>query len=101
MSSFVRRLQRKAARQRSDYEPAPQPTVMKEDGGYKTLRPTKGWIEFAAIRIAAQMALARILERDIPIVRNRKPRKVWRPDAPVPPSVETRQQRRWAARRAG
>lgn len=99
MSSFPRRLQRKAARKNPDYETPSQPTVMREDGGYKTLRPTGGWLDVSILRMVAQFKLAAILERAyVPTGRTRKPSKVWRTPAPATPSTETRQQRRAAAR---
>lgn len=89
-------MQRRALRQRADYEPTPQPTIVKKDG-YKTLRPTKGWVWMSNARLAAQQAMSRMLDHVLPD-RRKKPPKVWRKLAPPAPATETRQQRRAKAR---
>lgn len=99
MSSRLRTLQRRALRKRADYTPAGQPTKVFPDGGYRTLRPTKGWLVMSARRLLARLTVAAITNHDLP-ERVRKLPKVWREPAPVPPSTETRQQRRHAARKA-
>lgn len=103
MPSLPRRMQRKGLRQRPDYEPADQPTITLKDGGYKTLTPTKGWRTLRFARLAAQMVIARVLDRVVARKRRAQERDLYRwqkrpaPGA-LPPSTETRQQRRWAAR---
>lgn len=91
-------MQRKFDRERPDYAPKSQPTKLLPDGGYRTLRPTKGWITICGKRLSAGRRMAAMLDRVLP-ERQKKPAKVWRkPMAPVP-NVETRQQRRWTARK--
>lgn len=92
MSSFPRRLQRKIQRAHPDYEPKPQVTVVRPDG-YKTLRVTRGWIFISNRRLEAQRRMAHMLNHVI-MPRRKKAPKIWRKPAPVPPSTETRQQRR-------
>lgn len=99
MSSFIRTIQRRRLRARSDYEAAPQPTIVHSDGGYSTLTATHGWKHFSAARLRSQRTMAAILDHVMP-ERSRKPAKVWRQPMPVPPATETRQQRRAAAREA-
>lgn len=100
MSSFTRTIERGILRSNPDYESAPQQFRMKPDGGYATLRPTKGWLEVAAIRIYAQHKLAAILSRNVPIVRVKRDAKNYSTFKPVT-VVErvTRQQRRYAERK--
>lgn len=98
MSSLLRRIQRKAQRKRAGYEPNPQYTEVHETG-YLTLHPTKGWKRLSYARVAARDAVLAIRNRVLP-ERRKRPAKVWRRPAPCPPSVETRQQRRHAARKA-
>jgi len=101
MSSFIRNLQRRAARKNPDYESQPQVTQVRDDGSYRTLRPTKGWLEMSAIRYLATMKLAQILEKAyVPRVSRKKPSKVWKETQPKPmvQGRETRQQLRAAAR---
>ena len=50
MSSFLRNLQRKAARKSSDYVAKPQPFEINDDGSYRTLHPTRGWRHVCARR---------------------------------------------------
>lgn len=101
MSSFTRTIQRRIMRSNPDYESAPQPVRMNKDGGYSTLRPTKGWFDVAAVTIYAQHKLAQILSRDIPIVRVKRDRKNYSTFKPVTVvDVVTRQQRRYAERKA-
>lgn len=59
MSSLIRRMQKRAlkARDKWNYE---QPTITLKDGGYRTLRPTKGWFTMSMRRINAQAKMARI-----------------------------------------
>lgn len=61
MSSFIRNIQRKALRRKADYEPAPQPFVTLPCGGYRTLRPTKGWATFTARRLRGERMTAALL----------------------------------------
>lgn len=96
MSNFVRRMQRKSLRMKSDYEAPAQPTVVTE-AGYFTLRPTKGWVRISNRRLAAQRVMAGMLDHHIP-ERSKKAPKVWRQPAPCPAGIETRQQRRHSAR---
>lgn len=63
MSSLLRRIQRKKLRNSPDYDPKPQPTFPTGDGGYWTLRPTKGWIKISGARLRAQRMMAQILDR--------------------------------------
>lgn len=60
MSSYPRRLQRKALRNRTDYQPKSQPTRIHSDG-YSTLTPTKGWRWVSNRRLAAQRRMAALL----------------------------------------
>jgi len=60
MSSYIRNIQRKAAKQRPDYEPKPTPTIVLKHG-YKVLRPTKGWLFMSARRLEAQRKMAAML----------------------------------------
>lgn len=53
MSSLVRRIQRKFARDNGLYKGKPQPVVNLPDGGYKTLHPTKGWMKVSGKRVRA------------------------------------------------
>lgn len=99
MSSFPRNLQRKYMRAHPDYEPAAQPVIHLRDGGYYTLRPTKGWARFTAKRLRAEQRVAEIMDRVLPD-RRRKPPRIYRKAMPVPPATETRQQRRAATRKA-
>lgn len=104
MSSLPRRMQRKALRVRADYEAPDQPTITLKDGGYKTLTPTKGWRILRFARLAAQMTIARLLDRaprrsgtgkrkpDLYTYQKRSAPKAW-------PGTVTRQQRRAEARR--
>ena len=62
MSSYLRRLQRKAARVRGDYEPAERPFVLLPDGGYQVLHPTRGWHTFSKRRLDAGAAMAGLLD---------------------------------------
>lgn len=50
MSSLPRRIQRRLQKKLGTFENKPQPTVIDPDGGYRTLRPTKGWIKVSAKR---------------------------------------------------
>lgn len=93
MTSLPDRPKRRAQRASSTFEPKPQPTIVHEDGGYSTLRPTKGWIRISGARLRAQQKMAQLLDHVLPY-RKPKPPKVWRKPAPPAPSVETRQQRR-------
>jgi hypothetical protein len=93
MSSYLRTIQRRAARKASNYEAPPQPTRTFVDGSYETLRPTKGWLRLSIARLWAQQRLAQMLDHVLP-ERTRKPRKVWREPGPDVPYAETRQQRR-------
>lgn len=68
MSSLPRRIQRRKARQSTDYEPSTQPTQMFADGGYVTLHPTKGYRYVSAGQIMAQ----RIISEMKQIIRNRR-----------------------------
>lgn len=97
MSSALRNMQRRVLRAKPDYEQADQPTATLRDGGYVTLRPTKGFRRITGARLFAQQRMAAMLDHALP-ERARKAPKVWREPAPVPPSTETRQQRRFAAR---
>lgn len=80
-----------------DYEPKPQITRINDDGSYDTLNPTQGWVHMTARRLAAQMKMAKMLDH-VPMPRRYQAPKLYRKPAPVPPSTETRQQRRAAAR---
>lgn len=99
MSSALRRIQRRAARKRPDYEAPEAPIRYLANGGYQALHPTRGWRTFSGKRLLAGQMVADRLAHSIP-KRPRKAPKVWRAPAPVPPSTETRQQAR-AARRKG
>ena len=94
MSSFTRRLQRRILRSSPDYEPAPQPTIIRKDGSYKTLRPTRGWLEMSALRVLMQFKLADILTGSIATPKPAKQSKLWRKPMAVPEGTITRQQRR-------
>lgn len=61
MSSKLRNMQRKFKRRAADYEPAPQPFFTLPDGGYMTLRPTKGWLKISGARLRAQFRMANLL----------------------------------------
>ncbi len=101
MSSYIRNIQRRILRANPAYEPAKQITEVREDGSYRTLRFTKGWLEVAAITVLAQMKMANILSsRYMPLVRKGKTQKPYAATMPkpVPQGTETRQQRRAAAR---
>lgn len=50
MSSFLRRLQKKILRKRSEYTPTEPAIRYYKDGGYSVLRPTKGWLKVSAKR---------------------------------------------------
>lgn len=63
MSSLPRRIQRRWQRKRPDYEAAPQPTEMLPNGGYRTLRPTKGWVTISGPRLAAQAIMGAMLSK--------------------------------------
>lgn len=98
MSSGIRNMQRKVLRASPDYEPAPQPMIELPDGGYMTLRPTKGWITISGARLWAQGVIAELRSRKLP-TRPKKAPKLYRKPAAVPPAVDTRQRRRALARR--
>lgn len=51
MASLVRRMQRKVLRDNGTDEGPPQPVIYTKDGGYLTLRPTKGWIKTSGKRV--------------------------------------------------
>ena len=61
MSSYIRNLQRKAARKSAGHEPREQHAVVLRDGGYATLTPTKGWRVFTAKRLWAIKRTAELL----------------------------------------
>lgn len=61
MSSLIRNIARKAARNSSNYEPKPQKTVAHIDGGYSVLHPTRGWQRFSARRLRAIQRTAEML----------------------------------------
>jgi hypothetical protein len=50
MSSLVRRIERNILRRQGTWEGKPQPVVNTKDGGYRTLRPTKGWLKVSGKR---------------------------------------------------
>lgn len=60
MPSLTRRIARKAKRRAGTYVGTDQPTRVLPDGGYVTLRPTKGWIRISGARLRAQARMARI-----------------------------------------
>lgn len=62
MSSFTRRIQRKAARKAGNFGVRDRPYKALPDGGYLVLLPTKGWHRFSACRLRAQAKLAEIHE---------------------------------------
>lgn len=97
MSSLLRTIHRRSERRRWDYEPKPQATKV-EETGCTTLHPTKGWKRVSYARLRARELIMSIHNRVSPR-RAKKAAKVWRTPAPLPPSVETRQQRRYAARK--
>lgn len=63
MSSFTRRIQRKAARNRADYVSADRPHKTLPCGGYCFLTATKGWRRISGQRLAAQGRLAEFAAR--------------------------------------
>lgn len=93
MSSYLRNLQRKIARNRASYEPKEQPVRHYKDGSYSTLRPTRGWLRVSLRRVWAMSRVAQLLDHVLP-ERSKKPRKVYHQSRPCPPSVDSRQQRR-------
>lgn len=55
MTSITRQISRRIARRNGvPYKINPQPTVMTPDGGYRTLRPTKGWLKVSGKRLKGQ-----------------------------------------------
>ena len=54
MTNIARQIARKAGWRSEE----PQPTIFLEDGGYKTLHPTKGWRKVSGKRVKAQLKLA-------------------------------------------
>lgn len=62
MSSLIRRQQRKAARVKAGYEAKPQPVSIERDGGYVTIRYTKGYRRVSGRRVRAQLAMASMLD---------------------------------------
>lgn len=97
MSSYLRRLQRKAARTAPDYETRQQP-VRLHDTAYEVLHPTRGWQRFSMLRETAQRIMAGLLDHVLPERQKTQPATYGRKDKPVPPPTVTRQQRRAAAR---
>jgi hypothetical protein len=62
MTSFCRKLKRARCRRTGEKWPArEQPTIVFQDGGYVTLRPTKGWLRMSAPRVRAQLRMASML----------------------------------------
>lgn len=61
MSSLIRRIERKWAKSRADYEPRPQQYKMLRDGGYLVLHPTKGWRRVCGARLRAGRRMAALL----------------------------------------
>ena len=62
MTSLCRKLKRAHYRKHGKAWPTrPQPTAVHSDGGYSTLRPTKGWTHISAARLRAQRRMASIL----------------------------------------
>lgn len=104
MSSALRRMQRRALRKRPDYEPRPQVTQDKGEG-YRTLRPTKGWLDVSPLRLLGMKRMAELAGSAVARYRRKKAAadlyRFQKRAAPESwPSVETRQQRRFAARKA-
>jgi hypothetical protein len=60
VSSLLRRLQRARQRRNGTFEAPPQPYFTLRDGGYCTLRPTKGWIRISGKRVRAQYRMQRL-----------------------------------------
>lgn len=60
MSSFIRRIQRKALRSKECYHPNPPVTRMNPDGSISVLRPTKGWLRTSAKRVAFRIQQAQL-----------------------------------------
>lgn len=96
MSSYLRRLQRKAARKRADNETGEQPTRI-HSRFYEVLHPTRGWKRISNARVTAQQWMGALLDHVLP-ERTRKAPVQWRKPMPPQPSTITRQQRRHAAR---
>lgn len=95
MGNLSRKFQRRRGHK---VDPKPQFTEIREDGGYLTLHPTKGWRLITAARLRAGQKVAMMLDQII-TPRLLKPAKVYRKPAKQWPGTVTRQQRRYAARK--
>ena len=63
MTTFGRKMRRNAFRRSGrEWAARQQPTFALPDGGYCTLRPTKGWLPVSAARLRAQAKLRSIYE---------------------------------------
>jgi hypothetical protein len=63
MTSLSRKMKRAAyARVGKEWPTRQQPTVTLPNGGYMTLRPTKGWLYVSPRRLRAQNILRHIAE---------------------------------------
>lgn len=62
MSSYLRRIQRRAEKAHPDYEAKPDQVRVHEDGSFDRLHPTKGWKHTSARRSEAQNRIAMLTD---------------------------------------
>lgn len=63
MSSLTRRIEKRILKKQDRWKGSEQPVRHRRDGGYSTLRPTKGWLIVSAKRLAAQFKLNQMREQ--------------------------------------